>query len=55
MRALSVLVDELLAERLRARADRDFARADLIRDRLLTSGITVEDTSDGPLWTLKDS
>lgn len=55
MRALSVLVDELLAERQRARAERDFTRADTIRDRLLTSGITVEDTSDGPLWTLKDS
>jgi cysteinyl-tRNA synthetase len=55
MRALGVLVDELLAERQQARADRDFARADTIRDRLLASGITVEDTSDGPLWTLKDS
>jgi cysteinyl-tRNA synthetase len=55
MRALSGLVDELLAERQQARADRDFARADAIRDRLLASGIAVEDTSDGPLWTLKDS
>jgi cysteinyl-tRNA synthetase len=55
MRALSTLVDELLAERLRARAEKDFARADAIRDRLLASGIAVEDTPDGPLWTLKDS
>jgi cysteinyl-tRNA synthetase len=54
-RALGVLVDELLTERQQARADRDFARADAIRDHLLSSGIMVEDTSDGPLWTLKDS
>jgi cysteinyl-tRNA synthetase len=53
--ALSALVDELLADRQRARAERDFARADAIRDRLLVAGITVEDTPDGPLWTLKES
>jgi cysteinyl-tRNA synthetase len=55
MRALNALVDEMLSDRQRARADRDFARADAIRDRLLANGITVEDTPDGPLWTLKDS
>jgi cysteinyl-tRNA synthetase len=55
MQALNALVDELLADRQRARAERDFARADAIRDRLLANGITVEDTPDGPLWTLKDS
>lgn len=55
MQALNALVDELLADRTRARAEKDFARADAIRDRLLANGITVEDTPDGPLWTLKDS
>ncbi|HEU5111427.1 MAG TPA: cysteine--tRNA ligase, partial [Micromonosporaceae bacterium] len=55
VRALSSLVDDLLTERTRARAERDFARADRIRDRLLATGIAVEDTPDGPLWTLKDS
>ncbi|MDQ3403913.1 MAG: cysteine--tRNA ligase [Actinomycetota bacterium] len=54
-RALDALVDDQLAERQRARASRDFALADVIRDRLLTAGVTVEDTPDGPLWTLKDS
>jgi cysteinyl-tRNA synthetase len=49
------LVEDLLAERQRARAEKDFARADAIRDRLLATGIAVEDTPDGPLWTLKDS
>ena len=37
----------LLAEREQARADRDFARADEIRDRLATLGWEVRDTADG--------
>jgi cysteinyl-tRNA synthetase len=53
--ALGALVDALLDERQRARKERNFAAADAVRDRLLTAGITVEDTPDGPLWTLKDS
>ncbi|MTD57943.1 cysteine--tRNA ligase [Amycolatopsis pithecellobii] len=53
--ALSDLVDDLLGERQRARTERDFARADAVRDRLLKAGITVEDTPDGPLWTVKDA
>jgi cysteinyl-tRNA synthetase len=53
--ALGALVDALLDERQRARKERNFAAADAVRDRLLTAGITVEDTPDGPLWILKDS
>jgi len=53
--ALDVLVGELLEQRQQARASRDFAAADTIRDRLLAAGITVEDTPDGPQWTFKDS
>lgn len=53
--ALSSVVEDLLAERQQARAARDFARADAVRDRLLRAGITVEDTPDGPLWTVKDA
>jgi cysteinyl-tRNA synthetase len=52
--ALGVLVERLLEERSQARKDRDFARADVLRDHLLLAGIAVEDTPDGPLWTLKD-
>ncbi|MFD7652799.1 cysteine--tRNA ligase [Actinosynnema sp. NPDC059797] len=52
--ALGVLVDRLLEERQRARGERDFARADALRDHLLLAGIAVEDTPDGPKWTLKD-
>ncbi len=54
MDALDVLVRDLLETRQQARAARDFATADSVRDRLLAAGITVEDTPDGPQWTLKD-
>jgi cysteinyl-tRNA synthetase len=52
--ALDMLVSDLLEQRQRARAERDFATADAVRDRLLAAGITVEDTPGGPQWTLKD-
>jgi cysteinyl-tRNA synthetase len=54
VRALSSLVDDLLAQRDEARARRDFAAADAIRARLLAAGVIVEDTRDGATWTLKD-
>ncbi|HEX6116507.1 MAG TPA: cysteine--tRNA ligase [Solirubrobacterales bacterium] len=38
---------ELLAERERARADRDFERADRLRDELAARGWEVRDTADG--------
>lgn len=52
--ALGALLDDLLAERAQARTDRDFARADAIRDQLTAAGVVVEDTADGPVWALKD-
>ncbi|WP_214367752.1 cysteine--tRNA ligase [Pseudonocardia sp. H11422] len=52
--ALGTLVGELLVQRQQARAQRDFATADQIRDRLLAAGISVEDNPDGPTWSLKD-
>ncbi|HEX8520145.1 MAG TPA: cysteine--tRNA ligase [Pseudonocardia sp.] len=53
--ALAALVGDLLAQRQDARTSRDFATADAIRARLTTAGITVEDSPDGPTWTLKDA
>ncbi|MFD8494637.1 cysteine--tRNA ligase [Amycolatopsis sp. NPDC059657] len=53
--ALSDIVDGLLKERQEARAARDFARADAARDRLIEAGIAVEDTPDGPKWTVKEA
>ncbi|HET7122268.1 MAG TPA: cysteine--tRNA ligase [Solirubrobacterales bacterium] len=39
---------ELMEERERARADKDFARADAIRDELAELGWTVRDSAQGP-------
>lgn len=44
-------VDDLLAQRTEARAAKDFARADQIRDMLTSRGVTIEDTPDGPKWS----
>jgi cysteinyl-tRNA synthetase len=46
-------VEALLAERARARARRDFARADQIRLELDQRGIIVEDTKGGVRWKRK--
>ena len=43
-----------LASRADARARRDWAAADQIRDRLKEAGIEVTDTADGPQWALLD-
>lgn len=43
-------VDELVAVRGTARADRDFELSDAIRDGLSSLGITIEDTPDGARW-----
>jgi cysteinyl-tRNA synthetase len=51
---LARLVDAMLEERQQARANRDFATADAIRDRLIEAGIAVEDTPNGPQWTVRD-
>ena len=44
---------ELIAEREQARAARDFAAADRLRDRLATLGVEVTDTRAGPSWRLR--
>lgn len=43
-------IDALIQERLDARKNRDFARADEIRDELKAQGILLEDTAQGIRW-----
>ncbi len=43
-------IEALVAERAAARAARDFARADAIRDQLLGEGVILEDKADGTIW-----
>ena len=43
-------IEALLEERKEARKNKDFARADAIRDELADRGIAIEDTREGTLW-----
>ena len=49
---LAALVEERLAARTQARADKDFAAADAIRDQLTALGVVIEDTPAGARWSL---
>jgi cysteinyl-tRNA synthetase len=46
------LVSLALEQRQAARARKDFAAADAIRDQLTALGVSVEDTPQGPRWEL---
>ena len=43
-------IDDLIAQRQQARKEKNFARADEIRDLLLAKGIILEDTREGVRW-----
>jgi len=49
---VDVLVKGLLEQRAAARADKDFAAADAIRDQIKAAGIEIEDTPEGPRWSV---
>jgi cysteinyl-tRNA synthetase len=49
---LAALVERLVQERTDARAARDFATADRVRDDLASAGITIEDTAAGTRWSI---
>ncbi|MGK7310727.1 MAG: cysteine--tRNA ligase [Candidatus Longimicrobiales bacterium M2_2A_002] len=51
---LEAWVEQKLAKRAQAREDRDFGRADAIRDELAEAGIVVEDTPRGARWKKGD-
>jgi len=46
-------IESKLAERASARANRDFAASDAIRDELAALGVELVDTVDGTKWKLK--
>jgi cysteinyl-tRNA synthetase len=45
-----VAIDELIEQRLQARADKNWADADRIRDELSAAGIVIEDGANGTRW-----
>ena len=48
---LDAEIEVLIQKRQEARANRDFATADQIRDQLAAQGIKLLDTKDGVRWT----
>ena len=50
--ALAAFVEEKIAERQAARKEKDFAKADAIRQELLDKGIAIKDTREGTVWSL---
>ena len=50
--ALDGVIKLALAERASARERKDFAASDAIRDGLAALGITIEDTAQGPRWSI---
>ena len=54
MTALDSLVQDDLQRRAEARAEKNWAVADEVRDRLTAAGIEVTDTADGAQWSLKE-
>ncbi len=47
------LIEDLISQRVEARANRDFARADEIRDQLAAMGVEIKDSVDGTTWSKK--
>ena len=50
--ALDGVIKLALAQRTAARERKDFAASDAIRDGLAALGITIEDTAQGPRWSI---
>lgn len=47
---LTAFVEAKIAERKEAKANKDFARADAIREELLAKGVAIKDTREGVVW-----
>ncbi len=48
-------IQQLIEERFAARKQKDFAKADAIRNDLASKGILLEDTAKGTIWKVKDA
>ena len=46
-------IESLVAERTQAKKQRNFARADQIRNELAEKGVIIEDSKDGVRWKRK--
>jgi cysteinyl-tRNA synthetase len=53
--ALDGVINLVLAQRTAARDRKDFAASDQIRDGLIALGISIEDTAQGPRWSISRS
>ena len=49
-KALVALVNAEIAERAQARAEKDWARADNVRNKLTAAGVELADSADGTTW-----
>ena len=45
-------IEAKIEERKAAKKEKDFAKADAIRDELLSKGITIKDTREGVVWSI---
>jgi len=52
--ALDALVQAMIAQRADARANKDWAAADRIRDAIAAAGVVLEDGPDGTHWSVSD-
>ena len=53
--ALDTVVASIIEARSAARANKDWAQADALRDLLAQAGIVVEDSADGATWHVKEN
>jgi cysteinyl-tRNA synthetase len=52
LNVIESLMEVILSLRSEARANKDWAKSDLIRDELSKAGITIKDGRDGASWTM---
>jgi len=43
-------IEQLIAQRIQARASKNWAESDKIRDQLVEMGIAIEDNANGTSW-----